>query len=58
MGPRRFNPQARVNVEVFWTVQASALLGPWPPSLVALCVAFHFVRMARADGARRTGCAA
>ena len=48
MGPRRLNPQARVNVVVFWTVQASALLallGPWPPSLVALSVASHFIRM-------------
>ena len=41
------SPRARVNVVVFWTVQASALLallGPWQPSLVALCVTSHFIR--------------
>lgn len=39
---------ARVNVLVFWSVQASALLalrGPFHASLVALCVASHFLRM-------------
>ena len=39
---------ARINVIVFWTVQASALLAlavPFQWSLVALCVASHFLRM-------------
>jgi stearoyl-CoA desaturase (delta-9 desaturase) len=41
-------PGFRFNVVVFWTVQASALLGfVWPPDarLLLLCAASHFVRM-------------
>jgi stearoyl-CoA desaturase (delta-9 desaturase) len=44
----RWSPSARVNVVVFWTVQASALLAlaaPFRWSLVGLAVASHFVRM-------------
>jgi stearoyl-CoA desaturase (delta-9 desaturase) len=44
----RWSASARLNVVVFWTVQASALLAlavPFRWSLVGLAVASHFVRM-------------
>jgi stearoyl-CoA desaturase (Delta-9 desaturase) len=47
-GKERPGLTARVNVVVFWTVQASALLAlfaPWSASLLGLCLASHFVRM-------------
>ena len=44
----RSSRRARIDVVVFWTVQATALLalaGPFRWPLAALCLASHFVRM-------------